>query len=139
MGREQFDRPVFAENGFIENTETVTLSSAMQTLSDHGASFVTYPTSGKPNDAVIPDPPFTGATKYIAVNNQTTSLEANFNLNTTARTFFGSTNNTVTVNATGVTAALALIANSTSSWAVVSQSDASHWAYSASTGSTGQS
>ena len=60
MARQKEFRPLFGSEGFVEITETITLGTAMQTLSNRGVSFVTYDTSGQPNDAVIPDPDFIG-------------------------------------------------------------------------------
>lgn len=146
MSKYKFDkRPtlhvndaVFTEGaGPISYVETVTLSTVAQTLSDQGVSFITYGTSGKASDAILPDPPAAGASKVIAILNGTTSLEANVNLATTARVFWGTTFNTVTVASTDPNNALELVAVSTTQWAVKALSSTSHWTFSASTGSTG--
>ena len=146
MARQKEFRPLFGSEGFVEITETITLGTAMQTLSNRGVSFVVYDTSAQPNDAVIPDPDFIGQTKYVLLDNQTTSLEANFNLGSTARVLWGTTFNTLTVNSTANDApAFQLIAVSTSQWALLNRTAnlstaalSVDWALSATTGSTGQ-
>lgn len=124
--------------------ESVTLSTAAQTLSAHGVSFVTYGSSGKPSDVILPTPPFSGAVKEIFVVNNTTSVEANINTNATANTFWGTTFNTIAISAAstgspGGTPAgapyLRLIGASTTQWAVTVGSTF-NWDFSASTGST---
>lgn len=132
------------ERGLIVDTESVTGSSAAQTLSAYGASFITYGTSGVPNDIILPAPPRAGVVKDVFVINNTTSVELNINTNATANTFWGTTFNTATLSAAstgspggtpGGTVALRLIAASTSQWALVAGTTF-NWDLSASTGST---
>lgn len=139
MGVEQFRRPVKAVGGFSEPTETITLSTAAQTLSNEGISFVTYSSSGVASDMLLPTPALAGIHKYIVVDNQTTSLEANINLASTGSVFYGTTFNTATIATTAVDApTLHLISVSTSQWAVMGLTTAAIWTLAASTGSTGQ-
>lgn len=148
MGLEKIKRSLLAADGFVDDTESITLGSTMQTLSDHGASFVTYGTSGSANDAVIPDPSFAGLHKHITVDNQTTSLEASFHLSATGRSLWSSTSNTITIATTASPTHLSLVGVSTSQWAVVGISahnststgdPAQDFTFSKTTGSTGQS
>lgn len=146
MGVVKFNRPIHAQGGYVDKVESVTLSTAMQTLANEGVSFVTYGTSGKPSDAVIPDPSFKGARKTVILDNQTTSLEANFNLASTGKTFWGTTFNTLTIGSTANDApAFELVAQAATRWAIVNRtanlSTAAagvDWVLSATTGSTGQ-
>ena len=130
--------------GIVHDVEALTGSSVAQTLSAYGASFLTYGTSGKTNDFIIPNPPRAGVQKHIFVINNTTSIELNLNTASTANTFWGTTFNTATLaaEATGSpggtphgTIALTLIAQSTSQWALVSPSTKA-WDLTGSTGST---
>lgn len=148
MGVNKADgRPLLGVGGFAEKVESVTLSTAMKTLTNEGVSFVTYATSGKASDAVIPNPSYPGVRKTVILDNQTTSLEANFNLATTASVIWGTTFNTITVASTANDSpAFTLIARTTGSWALESwTANAStgatsvDWSLSATTGSTGQS
>lgn len=147
MGREYSKRAPFSPKNLAVATSTVTLSSAMQTLASEGVAFVTYGTSGKPSDAVIPNPDYKGAQLTVVLDNNTTSLEANFNTASTANTFWGTTFNTITINSTAnETSAFQLVAVSTSQWAITALSPnlstgaaSVDWALSATTGSTGQS
>lgn len=125
-------------------TETITTTTVAQTMSADGVSFITYGTSGKPSDVIIPVPPFAGAVKYVFVQNNTTSVELNLNTNATANTFWGTTFNTAVVSAAstgspggtpGGTVALTLIGASTTQWALVAGTTF-NWDLSASTGST---
>lgn len=144
MGREYNKRAVGTAGGLAVPVNTVTLSTALQTLAVGGVNAVTYDTSGNPSDAVFP-PPITGDVVRVIMNNATTSLEANFNTDSTGSVFFGTTFNTITANSTANdSSAFELIAVSTSQWGVVSLSvngttAATHmdWALSATTGSTG--
>ena len=130
--------------GLMQDTEALTGSSVAQTLNAYGASFLTYGTSGKTNDFILPDPPKTGIVKHVFVINNTTSIELNINTATTARTFWGTTFNTAVLaaEATGSpggtphgTVALLLVSASTTQWAVISPSTKS-WDLVGSTGST---
>lgn len=125
-------------------TESLTGSTAAQTIADHGVSFITYGTSGKPNDFIIPVPPRAGAVKEIYAVNNTTSVELNLNTNATANTFWGTTYNTIAISGAstgspGGTPAgapyLRLVGHSTTQWAVTVGSTF-NWDFSASTGST---
>ena len=136
---------VFSTNaGLRHDVESLTGSSVAQTLSAYGASFLTYGTSGKTNDFILPNPPAAGIQKHVFVVNNTTSIELNLNTASTANTFWGTTFNTATLaaEATGSpggtphgTIALTLIAQSTSQWALVSPSTKA-WDLTGSTGST---
>ncbi len=148
MGKETFARPVFSPKNLAVVTSTATLTDAVITLPSEGVAFITYGTSGNSNDAIIPTPDFKGAQLQVVLDNNTTSLEANFNTATTAtgNDFFGSTFNTITANSTdNETSTFSLVAVSTARWAITSLSvnattAATHmdWTLSATTGSTGQ-
>jgi hypothetical protein len=139
MGVEKFKRPVLGTQGFAEVTEAVTLSTAVQTLANEGISFVTYASSGKASDALIPGPNRVGVRKIVVLDNQTTSLEANFNTASTGTVFWGTTANTITAASTvNNPISFELIGKSTSQWALVTLSSTVDWTLSASTGSTGQ-
>lgn len=164
MGVKKFKRPILARGGLQVDggstftapvifsgsagpkyaVESLTGSSVAQTVSAYGVSFLTYGSSGKTNDFILPVPPGAGYQKQIFVVNNTTSVELNINTNATANTFWGTTFNTavLAVAATGSpggtpggTVALFLVGASTSQWAVVSGTTFS-WDLSASTGST---
>lgn len=124
--------------------EAITLSSAAQSISRNGVSFVTYGTSGKPSDAILQAPSAAGQVKFIFLTNNTTSIEANINTNATANTFWGTTFNTAILAAASTgspggtpagTVALTLVAQSTTRWAIFPGSTVD-WDFSASTGST---
>ena len=146
MGVEKVNRPLLGASGFLIPVETVTLSSALQTLAGEGVSLVTYGTSGVANDAQIPSPHYAGQQMTVVLDNNTTSLEASFYTHSTGQTFWGTTFNTITINSTAnETSAFSLIAATTARWAVVSltanlstAAASVDWALSASTGSTGQ-
>ena len=115
------------------------MSTALSTLTNEGVSFVTYDTSGQSNDAEIPDPSYAGVRKVVILDNQTTSLEANFNTDSTGSVLFGSTFNTITAASTANNPiSFGLIAVSTDQWAVEFLSSTGDWTLAASTGSTGQ-
>src|SRR3990167_4254423 len=61
-------------NRLVLPTEAVTGSSVAQTLSAYGVSFVTYGTSGKTNNVILPVPPAAGTVKYVFVINNTTPV-----------------------------------------------------------------
>ena len=124
--------------------ESITLSSAAKTVSREGVSFLTYGTSGKPNDAIVQAPSAAGQVKFIFLFNNTTSIEANINTAATAQTFWGTTFNTATVAAASTggpggtpaaTMGLTLVAQSTTQWAVLPGSTF-NWDFTATTGST---
>lgn len=139
MGVEKFKRPILGTQGFAEVTETATLSTAVQTLASEGISFVTYASSGKASDAIISAPNRAGVRKTVVLDNQTTSLEANFNTASTGSVFWGTTNNTITAASTvNDPTFFELVAVSTSQWALVNLSSTVDWTLSATTGSTGQ-
>lgn len=165
MGLEYFRRPVRARGlqveasnstftkplvfsgtaGVHQRFETVTASSAAQTLSAYGVSRVVYATSGKPNDILLPAPPAAGIIKTIVSVNNTTSIE--LNINAPVGTFFdGTTYNTITHAAASTgspggtpagTPALVLVSVSTSAWAVFPGSTF-NWDFTKTTGSTAQ-
>lgn len=163
MGYEKFKRPILASKGLEVKgpstfstkvvfanqvrlpTESLTGSTATQTLSAHGVSFITYGTSGKANDFIIPAPPAAGAIKYVHAVNNTTSVELSFHLGSTATVFFGTTANQVNLAAasTGSPAvpsgapSFTLIGVTTAQWSI-NVSSTFHWDVVASTGSTSQ-
>ena len=154
MGYAKFKRPILSRGlriasqttgansgALVHPTEALTGSSAAQTLKPHGASFLTYGTSGKANDFILPDPKRAGEVKYVFVNKATSSEELSIHLASTLRLFYGSTFNGVTIAATTVspagTAALTLVGVSTAQWAVNAGSTID-WDFAASTGSTSQ-
>ena len=140
MGVEFSRRAPFSPKNLAVVTSTVTLSTAVQTLASEGVAFVTYGTSGNPSDAIIPDPDYAGAQLTVVLDNNTTSVEANFNTASTGNVFFGSTLNTITVDSTlNDTLSFQLTGFSTSQWAITAISSTIDWVLSASTGSTGQS
>ena len=139
MGVEKFKRPVLGETGFSLPVETQTLSTALTTLTNEGVSLVTCDSSGQANDAKIPNPSRAGIRKIVVLDNQTTSLEANFNTASTGSLLWGTTFNTITAASTvNDTISFELIGASTSRWALVNLSSTVDWTLSASTGSTGQ-
>ena len=138
MGREYNKRAVGTAGGLAVPVTTVTLSTALQTLAV-GVNAVTYDTSGNASDAQFPAP-VSGEILSVALNNGTTSLEANFNTDSTGVTFFGSTLNTITADSTAnANTSFELTAVSTSQWAVTAISSTIDWVFAATTGSTGQS
>lgn len=145
MGREYNKRAVGTAGGIAVPVNSVTLSDTAVTLAVGGVNAVTYGTSGNSNDALLPAPNV-GDVVRVIMNNATTSLEANFNTDSTGSVFFGTTANTITANSTANdSSAFELIAVSTSQWGIVSLSvngttGATHmdWVLSATTGSTGQ-
>ncbi len=148
MGQEYSRRAPSSPKNLVLVTSTATLTDAVVTLPSEGIAFVTYGTSGNSNDAIIPTPDYKGAQLQVVLDNNTTSLEANFNTATTAtgNDFFGSTFNTITANSTAnETSSFSLVAVSTARWAITSLSvnattAATHmdWVLAATTGSTGQ-
>ena len=125
-------------------TESITTTTVAQTVSGNGVSFVTYGTSGKPSDVLIPNPAAVGIHKVIAVVNNTTSVELNVNTASTANTFWGTTFNSAAISAASTggpggvpagTVLLELWSQSTSQWALAAGSSF-NWDLSASTGST---
>lgn len=142
MGREYSKRPVGFAGGINIPINSVTLSDAVQTLADEGINLVTYGTSGNSNDMILPKPSLVGQVVKVVVDNQTTSLEANLNTDSTGNLFWGSTNNTITIAADEAVTDVPFLeftAATTSQWAVTAMSSTGHWAFSLSTGSTGQS
>lgn len=153
MGYQKSKRPILAPKGvklagsggrLTHPTESITGSSVAQTLSAVGASFITYASSGKTNDVIIPNPPAAGVVKYIFAINNTTSIELNLNTASTANVFWGTTFNTATLAAASTGSpggapsgppAITLIGVSTSQWAA-NFSSTFHWDLSATTGST---
>ena len=140
MGVEQFSRPVFSPKNLAVVTSTVTLTDVAATLASEGVVFVTYGTSGNSNDAIIPTPDFAGAQLKVVLDNNTTSIEANFNTDSTGNVFFGSSFNTIAIASTANdTTFFGLTGFSTSQWAITSLSSTIDWTLSAGTGSTSQS
>lgn len=161
MGFEYFKRPlrsvlgnstldtVTVENGLTLQgtlrvpTQSLTASTALQTLSTEGASFLTLDSSGAGRDFRLPAP-VAGLVKLIAVNRATTSPpDLRIVTNTTAQTFFGTTfNQALLADSTAAGArvrALLLVGVSTSQWAVLPNgTTATGWVFSGTTGSTGQ-
>lgn len=142
MGVEYHRRPVGFIKGFAVPVSTATLADAHTTLANYGVNAVVYGTSGVSNDMVLPAPSHVGQVVSVVVDNQTTSLEANINTDSTGNLFWGSTNNTITIAADKAVTDVPFLeftAISTSQWAVTALSSTGHWAFSLSTGSTGQS
>lgn len=146
MGKEYSKRPTFSPESRAYPVNTATLSSAAVTLK-RGLNLITYSSSGKASDMLLPDPGFIGEEIIVLVDNQTTSLEANINTGATGQLFYGTTFNTATVATTAIDAIpIQLVAATTAQWAVLSYpalpaSTAAYgvgWSLSASTGSTGQ-
>ncbi len=138
MGREYNKRSVGTAGGVSLPVNSVTLSTALVTLAA-GFNAVTYDTSGNASDAAFPVPR-PGDVLRVSLNNETTSLEANFNTAATGSVFFGTTgSNTITIASTAgsLTPYFELTGVSTSQWALI-QSSSVDWTVSATTGSTGQ-
>jgi hypothetical protein len=142
MGDEYFKRSVGKVGGLAVPVNTVTLSDSVVTLVSGGVNAVTYGTSGNSNDAIIPAPNVAGEILRISLNNETTSIEANFNTDTTGNAFFGTTgSNTIAIASTAGTLvpSFELTSVSTSQWAITAISSSVDWTISSTTGSTGQS
>jgi len=129
---------------FAVPIESITSATDAKTLSVTGVSFITYGTSGKPSDIILPDPTAAGLIKQIAVINNTTSVELNINTAASSHTFWGTTYNTATISAAstggpggvpGGTVFLSLVAHSTTQWALF-PGTTYNWDLAASTGST---
>lgn len=155
MGYEKFTRPILARGAKFKGgtvqlsgtnaelrlpVETKTGTSVAQLLLDHGVSILTYGTSGKTNDFILPPPPAAGTYKKILLNKNTSSEELNITQLSSAGVFFGTTFDTITVAASTVNTmgsiALELVGTSTTSWAVTTVGSTIIWDFSASTGST---
>ncbi len=142
MGVEYIKRSVGQTGGLAVPVNSVTLSDSVVTLVSGGVNAVTYGTSGISNDAIIPAPNIAGEVLRIALDNATTSIEANFNTDTTGNNFFGTTgSNTISIGTTAGTLAYSfeLTSVSTSQWAITAISSSVDWTISSTTGSTGQS
>ncbi len=139
MGIEYNKRPVGQQGGIAHPVNSVTLSTAVQTLAV-GINAVTYGTSGVPSDMLLPAIKSVGEVVSVALNNGTTSLEANINTSATGVTLFGSTFNTATIASTAgsLVPAIEFTSVSTSQWAVTYMSSTVDWTLAATTGSTGQ-
>jgi hypothetical protein len=124
-------------------TEAVTSSTALQTLSAHGVSFITASTGGGGRDFKLPAPPHAGAVKYVYVDQSGSTAPEDVRVlaNTTAAVFFGTTFNEAACAGTTANPAgspmLMLVARNTTTWAV-GVGSTSTWDFAASTGSTGQ-
>jgi len=142
MGREYHKRPVGFAGGLSVPLNTVSLGTAVQTLANEGVNLVTKGTSGVANDMILPAPSIKGQVVTVAVDNQTTSLEANLNTESTGVLFWGSTVNTATIGVdetVSISPFIEFTAASTSQWAVTGLSSTGQWTFSLTTGSTGQS
>jgi hypothetical protein len=140
MGVEYNKRSVGQAGGVAHPVNSVTLSDAVVTLAV-GVNAVTYDTSGNSNDAIIPAPKTVGEVIFVALNNGTTSVEANFNTAATGSAFFGTTgSNTIAIASTAGTLvpSFSLASVSTSQWAITAISSSVDWTISSTTGSTGQ-
>ena len=150
MGVEKFKRKVLTPgikgtsgstfSGAVKlPVETITSSSVAQQMSANGLTFITYGSSGKTSDILIPNPTV-GALKEVYVVKQSSSEELNFNTASTAQVFYGTTFNTITIAASTVfpsgTPGLIFRGVSTSQWAVTALGSTNLWDFSASTGST---
>lgn len=151
MGFHKIKRPVLASRGIQVGTsgrgltlpfETLTASTATQTVKVNGVTLINYPTSGVAAEFLLPNPPRAGIYKKILVNKGSSSEELRIHTLTTAQVFAGTTFNSVTIAASTVNPAgsfgLDLISVSTSQWAVTAGGSTVHWDFAASTGSTGQ-
>jgi hypothetical protein len=141
MGDEYFKRSVGKVGGLAVPVNSVTLSDTVVTLVSGGVNAVTYGTSGNSNDAIIPAPNVAGEIMRVTLNNGTTSVEANFNTDTTGNAFFGTTgSNTIAIASTAGTLvpSFELTSVSTSQWAITAISSSVDWTISSTTGSTGQ-
>ena len=141
MGVEFSKRTVGRTGGLAVPLNSVTLSDSVVTLVSGGVNAVTYDTSGVASDAIIPAPNISGEIIRIALDNATTSVEANFNTDTTGNNFFGTTgSNTIAIATTAGTLAYSfeLTSVSTSQWAITAISSSVDWTISSTTGSTGQ-
>lgn len=139
MGIEYNKRPIGQTGGLAVPVNSVTLSTAAQNLAV-GINAVTYDTSGVASDMILPAIKSVGEVVSVAVNNATTSLEANINTASTATTLFGSTFNTATVASTAgsLVPAIEFTSVSTTQWAITYLSSTVDWTLAATTGSTGQ-
>ena len=141
MGVEYSKRSVGKTGGLAVPVNSVTLSDSVVTLVSGGVNAVTYDTSGNSNDAIIPAPSIAGEVLRIALNNATTSVEANFNTDSSDNNFFGTTgSNTIAIASTAATLvpSFELTSVSTSQWAITAISSSVDWTISSTTGSTGQ-
>lgn len=147
-GNSTFTGNVVLGADLVLPVESVTSSTALQTLSDHGVSFVTVASSGAGRDFKLPAPPAAGAVKYVYVINNTTSVDTRILAHTTAvaNTFWGTTFNEAALAAASTgspggtpdgTVGLMLVAASTAQWAVTAFGS-TNWTFAATTGSTGQ-
>ena len=149
MGYNKSKRPILAPKGvklagsagrLTVPTEALTGTTVAQTVAPNGVSFLTYGTSGKTNDFLLPTPVAAGVIKEIFVLKATSSEELNINaVASTANVIWGTTHNTITIAATTVSPAgsayLRLVSVSTAQWAITVGSTID-WDFSASTGST---
>lgn len=143
MGQEIHRRPQTFLDDIAVPTESKTSSTALQTLTDRGVSFLTASTGGGGRDFRLPAPPRAGAVKYIFVDQSGSTAPEVVRIvaNTTAAVFYGTTFNEVACQGTTANPAgspmLVLIAKDTTTWAV-GVGSTSTWDFAASTGSTGQ-
>lgn len=164
MGYEYIKRPVrsvFGESTFNDLTvaddlrvkgsmrlpvESLTVSTALQNISEAGVTFITVASSGAGRDFRLPQPSAAGLLKFIFVVNDSTSVDTRILTNTTANTFWGTTYNEAALAAASTgspggtpagTVMLGLVSASTTQWAVFPGSTF-NWDFAGSTGSTGQ-
>lgn len=134
---------IVASGGLKLPSESVTSSTALQTLSADGVSFITASTGAGGRDFRLPAPPRAGAVKFIYVDQSgsTAPEVCRIVANSTAAVFFGTTFNEVACQGTTANPAgspmLMLVGKSTTTWAV-GVGSTSTWDFAASTGSTGQ-
>lgn len=123
--------------------ESLTSSTALQTLSANGVSFITASTGAGGRDFRLPAPPRAGAVKWVFVDQSGSTAPEVVRIvtATTAAVFFGTTFNEVACQGTTANPAgsgfLMLVARNTTTWGV-GVGSTSTWDFAASTGSTGQ-
>lgn len=164
MGQEYFRRPLLSAGGqsqvddmrvaddltlagsLIVPVENLSVSTALQAISETGVTFITVGSSGAGRDFRLPSPSAAGIVKQIFVSNDSTSIDTIIFSNGTANTFWGTTWNQAALAAMSTgspggtpdgTVGLSLVSASTSRWAVTAFGS-TNWSFSASTGSTGQ-
>lgn len=124
-------------------SEALTSSTALQTISADGVSFITATTGGGGRDFRLPAPPRAGAVKdiYVDQSGSTAPEVVRIVTNTTSAVFWGTTWNEAACKGTTSNPAgspwLHLVARNSTTWAVGVGSTSS-WNFAASTGSTGQ-
>lgn len=117
--------------GSYSKLQTLTSTDTATEINPYGVTLITSASTDSTNAFDLGDITVAGVHKYIAVTLGTTDAVV-INTNSTTTTFWGSTNNTATASTGAGEKALALVAATTSSWAVVGQTTG--WTFSASTG-----